>query len=436
MKNQKSIRQLADKNQNYCKGQAVITSILFLLFVSLAIVFSVVAPILKELELARDLITSKKSYFLAESGAEDLSYRIMTGRLYDSTETVAIDGSSATITAIDVSGEKEITSSANISDLIRKTKTVLTTDAGVSFNYGVQIGEGGLVMQNSSSVLGNVYSNGIISGQNSNLIQGDAVSAGPAGNVDGIHATSSVYSHNISNSTIDKDAYYATISDSTVLGVLYPGSPDKATTTFAISDATIETWKTAAAVSEITSPCPYVVSSDITLGPVKILCNVKIQGSPTVTLLGPIWVVGNLEIQNSAVIRIDSSLGKKSVAIVSDNPLNRLTSSKIELQNTVVFQNSGTVGSYILIISQNNSSENGGNEKAIEIQNDVFGDLLLYAGHGEILLKNDIIIKEVTAYKIQLQNTANIIYETGLASLLFETGPAGGYSIQSWREIQ
>ena len=49
-------------------------------------------------------------------------------------------------------------------------------------------------------------------------------------------------------------------------------------------------------------------------------------------------------------------------------------------------------------------------------------------------LSNTISIKEASAYKIQLSNSAKIIYETGLANLLFTSGPSGGYSIESWRE--
>ena len=415
----------------------MITAVIFLLLIALAIVFSLAIPAAREAKIASDLILSKKSYFLAEAGIEDLAYRVKTGRQYNTNENLGLNGFSTDVFITDLSGdEKEITSIADVSDLIRKVQIKLSKDIGVSFYYGVQIGDGGLIMENSSLVSGNVYSNGGIQGYNSNLVKGDVVSAGPNGSVDGIYATSSVYSHSISNSTIDGDAHYVNISNSTVGGILYPNSFDQATSTLPISDSTIEEWENVAAVSEITSPCPYVIKSDISLGPVKIACDLKVQGSPIVTLFGPVWVTGNLEIENSAVIRLDPSLGKKSIAIIADNPVDKLISSQVKLQNSVIFQNSGADGSYILIISQNNSSENGGSERAIEIENSVSGDLILYAGHGEILLKNNANLKEVTGYKIRLQNAANVLYETGLADLLFKSGPAGGYAISGWREVE
>lgn len=90
----------------------------------------------------------------------------------------------------------------------------------------------------------------------------------------------------------------------------------------------------------------------------------------------------------------------------------------------------------MLVISQNNSAENNGEEDAITILNTVSGDLLLYASHGKIYLNNSSDLREVTAYEILMRNKANVIYETGLANLLFDSGPAGGFSIISWQEVE
>jgi len=429
---------MKNKNQNYCKGQAVITITIFFLFASLIIIFGASSIALKESKIVNNLAFSQQSYFLAESGIEDIGYRIMNLKSVDSTEILKIEDFYATTTVATLgTDQEEITAQGNVFNSVRKIKAKMTTDTGLSFYYGVQIDVGGLIMENNSTVNGNVYSNGIIQGFNSNLIKGDIVSAGPNGLIDGIHSTSSAYSHNITNSIIDRDAFYVNISNTNVFGTLHPDSPDQATSTLPISDEMIEEWKTAAKISTISSPCPYVIKDNISLGPIKILCDVEIEGNPTITLGGPIWVNGNLTVKNTAVIRIDPSLGSKSIAIVIDNPSNRLTSSKVELRNSVEFKNSGTKGSYVLIVSQNNSAENGGSEKAIIVQNSVSGDLLLYAAHGEINLQNTTnYLREVSGYKIRLQNTANVVYEKGLASLLFQSGPSGGYSINDWEEAQ
>ncbi|MEW5907767.1 MAG: hypothetical protein AB1643_01100 [Patescibacteria group bacterium] len=425
------------KNQNnYKEGQAIITTVVFLIFVLIIIVASFSFSVLKGAKISRNSLDSKKSYFLAEAGVEDVSYRMIKGKLYSNMEVLILDGHYATTTVIVGFGnEKEVVAEADVDKAIRKTKTTLTTDAGTSFFYGVQVDDGGLVMENNSTVTGNIYSNGPVNGANSNLTKGSVVSAGPSGLINGINATSSAYAHTISNSTIDGDAYYQIISNTTVNGQIFPGSPDQPSSELPITDEMITDWENAATVSVISSPCPYIINSDTLLGPVKINCNLTIQGDPTITLTGMVWVVGNITIENTAIIRLDSSLLDKSIAIIADNPANRLTSSKINLQNSVQFQGSGTEGSYILLVSQNNSAENGGSEAAINVQNSVSGKLLVYAAHGEIQLQNSVNLKEVTGYKIRLKNTANIIYETGLASLLFETGPGGGYNLIDWEEI-
>ena len=426
--------QISNLKSKKCGGQAILTAVVFFMFISMIVVSGAYTVSYKESKLSRDFGTSKKSFFMAESGLEDLSYRLIKGKNYNTTEVLSLDGSSATTTVADISGEKELTATGTASKMIRKSKIKLKNNNGVSFHYGVQVGEGGIVMENSSQVVGNVFSNGPIVGLNSNIVKGDAISAGPAGSVNGTHATGTVYAHSISNSDIDKDAYYITISNTIVDGIKYSGSPDQATSSLPITDAMIEDWKTAAAVSVINSPCPYNISSNAVIGPVKINCNLKISGSPTVTIAGPVWVVGNIEIDNSPIVKLASSLGANSVAVIADNPANRTTSSKIELANSAEFQNSGTEGSYILFISQNNSAQNGGSEKALTAENSISGEVLVYAGHGEVHLKNSISLREVSAYKIRLSNSAQVVYKTGLANLLFTSGPSGGYSIESWRE--
>lgn len=422
---------------NYREGQALFTAVIFFLFISSAAVLSLATSAAKSSKISLDLLNSKKSYFLTEANSEDVVYRILKGKNYSSQEVLGLDGFFATTTITSNGQEQNIEAQGSVTSNIRKIKIGLTAGTGrVGFHYGVQVGSGGVEMENSSSVSGNIYSNGPIEGAGSNLIRGDAVSAGASGSITGVHATSSAYSHTISNSLIDKDAYYQTISGTIVGGALHPNSPDQPLRDMPISDDIIDGWEAAATSTIINSPCPYIIDDDAELGPVKINCDLTIRGSPTITLNGTIWVKGNITIENTATIRINSALGKKSIALIADNPANRLTSSKIDLKNSATFQNSGTEGSYILFISRNTSSESGGEESCIVIENSASGDVLLYGPHCEILLKNSVNLREVTAYKVHLQNTANVIYESGLASLLFETGPSGSYSIDTWREIK
>ena len=51
------------------------------------------------------------------------------------------------------------------------------------------------------------------------------------------------------------------------------------------------------------------------------------------------------------------------------------------------------------------------------------------------MLKNSVKLKEVSGYLIEAENSAEVTYETGLANLLFTSGPSGGWNLTDWEEI-
>ncbi len=418
------------------RGQsALIVSVLFTI-VSTTVVVNLISPIVKEIREIRDFSRSKEGYFLAEASIEDVLYRLQNNKQVGTTEVISLNGFFATTTLADASGKKEIASEGSVAGGFRKVKVVLDTGVGTSFFYGINTGRGGFLMENSSVVNGNIYANGPVEGDNSAIVHGDVVSAGPTGLIEGIHSTSSAYANTIKDSTIDKDAYYQTKINTVVGGTSYPGSADQPTTTMPISDSQIADWETdALGGGTYTSPCPYNINSNVTLGPKKINCDLNISGNPTITLNGNIWVAGNINIDNTAILQVGTGLSGKSVAIIADNPLNRTTSSKITLQNSTQYIGNGS-NSYIMLISENNSSELGGAEVAIDVKNSVTGKLIAYSNHGEITLQNSMSLKEVTAYKLHLKNSATVNYESGLQNLLFSSGPGGGYDILSWTEVE
>ncbi|MBI2109067.1 MAG: hypothetical protein HYT93_02725 [Parcubacteria group bacterium] len=419
-------------------GQAAIIATLFFVAVTLVLSVGSAGVALKEESASRSNVLGKKGYFLSEAGQEDVIYRIFTGKPVPTNVVLSLGGDTVTTTVADIGVDrKDITAFGKSGKNTRKTQVALLVGEGTSFVYGVQVGDGGLLLENSSEVIGNVFSNGPIEGRNSNIVRGEVISAGPEGLIDDVHATSSAYAHTIKDSLIEGDAHYQDIVNTTVLGQLFPGSAEEEPVAFPITDEMVDIWKTEAeAAGVISSPCPYVIKNDITLGPVKINCDVNISQSPTVTLAGNVWIAGNLEISNTPTIVAAPSVGNKSVIVIADNPANRLTSSRIELENSSEFYGSGEPGSYILFLSQNNSAELGGGEEAIEIGNSAEGDIILYAGHGEIVLQNTVFLREVTGYKVHLKNSAKVEYNMGLQNVLFSTGPSGGYEIIDWKEIE
>ncbi|MBI5139529.1 hypothetical protein HZA26_02895 [Candidatus Nomurabacteria bacterium] len=161
------------------KGQALLISIVFFLFISLAIISGLVTPAVREFKVARDLHQSRQSLFLSESAVEDSYYRLKTGKAIGLTNTITLAGSSAVATITDSGyNEKTISSLGDVSSRQRKNEVVLNTGVGASFGYAVQSGSGGFLMDNNSVVNGSVYSNGPITG--SGAITGSAFSANSA----------------------------------------------------------------------------------------------------------------------------------------------------------------------------------------------------------------------------------------------------------------
>ncbi len=419
------------------KGNALIISVIFFIVISTTIIFGFTNPIVSYISSVSAVSSTKKSFYGSEALLEDVVYRLKSGLTVSSPQNITIGSTTVTAVIGDESGYKTIVSTGNNNNFIRKNKSKLILGEGVAFNYGIQVGEGGLVLQNSSSITGNVYSNGTISGS-SNLITGSVVSASNMGVVNGIRSTDSVYANSIQNSIIDKNAYYTNIINSTVYGVSYPNSPNQGTTTFPISNTKIDEWKDEALQGGIiSSPCPYRINSTTTIGPKKINCDLEISGNNiTVSLAGHVWVSGNIKIKNSPIVKVATSLGQNSVALIADNLSDRLSSGKVEIENSTTFQGSGSSNSYVLVVSNNNSAKNGGSVNAILIKNSVSGALVSYSNEGATVIENSVSLKEITSYKLTLKNTANVVYESGLVNLIFNSGPSGGFDISNWGEVE
>src|SRR3989344_1696702 len=81
------------------------------------------------------------------------------------------------------SGVKQITSTGYIPNkndpkIKSQVSIQISQGEGIAFDYGVQIGQGGLSMSNNARVNGSVYSNGNITMNNGSIITGDAYVAG------------------------------------------------------------------------------------------------------------------------------------------------------------------------------------------------------------------------------------------------------------------
>src|SRR3989344_7301966 len=194
------------------KGQAMLMAVLFLVGGSAVILAGVSAPVIADVRNVSDFASSRQSFALAEGGVEDVAYRLIAGLPVSTTEELTEGTVSVETTQQSVLGEREIIGAGDERSAVRKARITLTEGSGASFSYGLQSGEGGTHLKNSASIRGNVFSNGPVTGENSNIVRGDIISAGPSGLIDGVHATGTAYAHTIDGSDIDGSAYYQVIS--------------------------------------------------------------------------------------------------------------------------------------------------------------------------------------------------------------------------------
>lgn len=411
-------------------GQAMIVSVIFFLFISLAIISGLVSPSVREFKVASDLIKSKQSFFLSESGAEDAFYRLKTAKPIGDLTLITLDGNTAT-TEITDSGynEKTISSLGDVSDRDRRNEIILTTGQGVSFSYGIQAGTGGFSI-NKAIVNGNVFANGTIVGTHDDAtVKGTAISAGGSGLINNLNVGLDI------NGTGNAQAH--TVTNSTVQGTLYckhgSGNNKSCNTSLAdpafapmpITQVMIDQWKADAninndAVSSLT------ISTPTQLGPKKINGNLTINDDLTIT--GTIYVTGRIIFKVGVNVSLSPSYGPTGGIMITDG--------YIDLSNLVNFAGSGSDGSYILLLTTSSCPTTGCTGiDAIGIYNNASA-VILNAQNGTVHIHNNVELNEVIGKQIMMDNGAEINYLSGLANTQFTSGPTGGWNLESWKEVE
>lgn len=416
----------ASKKINNQSGAAMLTSVVFFVFISLSIIAGMVSPSIRQFKDANMSINSKKSFFLSESGVEDAYYRLIKNKPLSQSETLSLDSNTASITIETLPGNlKEISSVGDVLDHDRKNVLKVSGGDGIVFKYGTQAGQGGFVFQNNSHVDGNIYSNGNITGSNNAYVTGDAFAAG--GSITNMRVGYS--------GTGDAHANY--VADSTVTGTIYcqigednnkpcdTSGENPEPEDLPIADENISEWKNQAE-SGGTYSGNMIISTPTVLGPKKIQGDLTIDS--TLTLAGTIYVTGKMIINGG--VELSPTYMENSGVMIADK--------YIVISNGVVFENSGTPGSYILILSESSCDKSmsgspcfGNNAIDVSNNSDVS---IVNAQKGTVYFSNNATVKEAVGNKIELKNNVGITYGSGIISANFTSGPSGSWVMKSWEE--
>ena len=405
------------------RGQAALLTVVLILLAVLILIGTVSGLAFREAKIAELDYKSRRSYFLSESGSEDAAYRLISGKNLPSSYELSLYGAATNVSVTDVLGGKEILSSAGLDTLQRAVKSFLKIGTGVSFHYGVQVGDEGVTMGNDSTIVGNVFSNGDIvgNGKDKTTITGTAKSAG-TNLIKDIRIEEDSWGYDFDNCTVVGAVRYAgsfssncSAAETEVLAAPLEPKP------FPIPESLIDSWKADAEAGGTLSGFSVGNNSSETLGPKKISGNLTLGNSSTLTLTGTVLVTGTINFGNSPVLKLDASYGQLSGVLIVDG--------SVDLGNqAAVFEGSGEEGSYLMLLSTFGPGD------AIKLGNKAEGTIF-YAPHGVITAGNNLNLKEATGYGLKVGNDATITYESGLADLNFASGPSGGWSIDSWKEV-
>lgn len=231
----------------------------------------------------------------------------------------------------------------------------------------------------------------------------------------------SAHANTLQNLIIGSNAYYQVQTGLTVNGSTctnnpncHPGSSDPVPQPMPISDGNIQEWEQAAAAGgqqNGLTGCPSALPSK------KIIGSISLTNGCQITIDAPIHITGNLLLDNGSKIFLNPQYGAASGVVVVDGTIRMSNNSKLF--------GSGTPGSYLLALSKYDSRQDG--VLAIETDNGS-SSMILYAPNGKVQLHNNASLKEVTSWRLILDNGASVTYETGLSGVFFSSGPGGTFS--------
>ncbi|MFY9457914.1 MAG: hypothetical protein WAP23_03230 [Candidatus Spechtbacterales bacterium] len=362
------------------------------MFLASTLALSAVFVFLNRAKAARNTIYSYEAIYASEAGIEDILLRY-----FDPAESLPSsypyifpvgNASARTTLSEDFLGNATIVSEGDRLDRIRELRIYASPIGLGVFRYAVQIGDLGLEMGSNSRVIGNVYSNGNITGDSNSDIQGDASAVG----------------------TISTPRPLVT-------GVRTEGVAAQD-----LPQVDIDYWKAAANVNNnpIAGNVEYDQGSNA-LGPRKIVGNLTIKSNADFTVTGPIHVTGNFLMDSNAEIFLDNRFSASTTVIIVGGEVDFDSNSEVHATSL-------TPKGYIMFLSESTS----GTAVELDSNNPIAG--AVYAPNGTVVIGSNADITSIAGRRIRLDSNAEIIYDLGLRDADFSGGPSSGASIISWQE--
>ncbi|MBI3963435.1 MAG: hypothetical protein HY341_00380 [Candidatus Kerfeldbacteria bacterium] len=165
--------------QHQPRGIALLLTVIFVAIVLLVFI-GLTTYLLSGVHVTTLWVTETRLRPVAEAGIDYAVAQLNDDPDFTGAGPIAMGAGSFTVDVTDIdASNKEVTSTGSIGNRSVTVRARLDTNTDdVAFNYGVQVGEGGLTMGENAFVVGNVYANGSIAGDNGSYVAGSATVAG------------------------------------------------------------------------------------------------------------------------------------------------------------------------------------------------------------------------------------------------------------------
>lgn len=297
--------------------------------------------------------------------------------------SVSVTDKSPTVKVVKSTGFAKANDKAPIQQTVEVE--VYLTNQNVAFSYAMQVGTGGMQMDNGSQVSGNVYSNKACPGDS---IYGD-------------------------NGTITGNAYAVCTIDSSidVQGQSFINQPPSQ-----MPEIDYEIWKNAAEQGGTTTCTPTCTLTAGNISSQKYEGNVIFANGSTYTLNGPVYVTGTVLFDNNSTLTLSDDFGTNSTVLISDN--------FVQVDNNAIIDPNSSGKGFVIIVSTLKDAP------AVQIDNNGV-NTMFYALDGNASMLNNSGVKALVAKFVHLHNNAIVTYDSGLATTTISAGPGG-----SWTPIQ
>lgn len=416
------------KNFKFQKGFAAFFITILILTVVFTLAVSIYILIYGEQKISRNILSSSQAYYVAEAGIEDALLRLRQGMKWSSSYSFSFGEGEVEVVISDIlGGARTITATGNTQERIRKLRALYQLDiTEASLHYGAHIGEGGLHMNhNHAKIIGNVFSNGEITGYGPATIVNSVIVSGEGKSVNSITVEENVYAYSCLGARVEGDVIYhaSGVNTCNLTGESATTTEVMALEEFAITPAMIEAWKESAAKGdEIIGD--QMINYDQTLGPATIIGNLHIKSNIKLTLRGTVLITGNFTSDPNAIIELSSDYEELSGVMI--------TEGMAYVKNNLTLRGSGKQGSFLLFVSLSESMDPA--NPAIDVKNNA-DNAILFAPHGLIVIGNNANVVEILAHRLEIQ-FATVEYDIGLTNARFTSGPGARWRITSWREIE